>query len=219
VGCSTRPGSHGFGNQPDQSAGAARYRRDPDTAPAAGRDLAASQTGTASSRPRTEPGRRQMRREYDHDPDAPAPTYVTPAAFVAVRDPAGALLLVRRRDTGDWELPGGRVEPGESATDAAVRETAEESGVNVEITGVVGICTDPGISSPSRVPGRCASRSRYVSTPGREAEPRAATRTRRATPGGSPPVTSRPCRSTRPSAGGSPTRWPRIAPVISTDVR
>jgi 8-oxo-dGTP diphosphatase len=144
VGCSTRPGSHGFGNQPDQSAGAARYRRDPDTAAAAGRDLAAGQTGTASSRQGTESGRREVRREYDHDPDAPAPTYVAPAAFVAVRDPAGALLLVRRRDTGDWELPGGRVEPGESATDAAVRETAEESGVNVEITGVVGIYTDPG---------------------------------------------------------------------------
>lgn len=144
MGCSTRPGSHGFGSQPDQSVGAARYLRDPDTGAAAGSDLAASQTGPASGRPRLESGRWDVRREYDHDPDAPAPTYVAPSAFVAVRDPDGALLLVRRRDTGDWELPGGRVEPGESATDAAVRETAEESGVTVEITGVVGIYTDPG---------------------------------------------------------------------------
>lgn len=93
-----------------------------------------------------------MRREYDHDPDAPAPTYVAPSAFVAVRDPAGALLLVRRRDTGDWERPGGRVEPGQSATDAAIRGTAEESGVHVEVAGVVGLYTDPGylIAEPHR---------------------------------------------------------------------
>jgi 8-oxo-dGTP pyrophosphatase MutT (NUDIX family) len=69
---------------------------------------------------------------------------VAPCAFAAVRDITGRLLLVRRCDTGDWELPGGHVDPGESASDTAVRETAEESGVTVEITGLVGIYTDPG---------------------------------------------------------------------------
>jgi 8-oxo-dGTP diphosphatase len=69
---------------------------------------------------------------------------VAPCAFVAVRDITRRLLLVRRCDTGDWELPGGRVDPGESASDTAVRETAEESGITVEITGLVGIYTDPG---------------------------------------------------------------------------
>jgi len=64
--------------------------------------------------------------------------------FVAVRDITGRMLLVRRCDTGDWELPGGHVDPGESAAGAAVRETAEESGITVEITGLVGIYTDPG---------------------------------------------------------------------------
>ncbi len=54
------------------------------------------------------------------------------------------MLLVRRCDTGDWELPGGHVDPGESASDAAVRETAEESGITVEVTGLAGIYTDPG---------------------------------------------------------------------------
>ncbi len=67
-----------------------------------------------------------------------------PVRFRRGRDVTGRLLLVRRCDTGDWELPGGHVDPGESASDAAVRETAEESGVTVEVTGLVGIYTDPG---------------------------------------------------------------------------
>jgi 8-oxo-dGTP pyrophosphatase MutT (NUDIX family) len=54
------------------------------------------------------------------------------------------MLLVSRCDTGDWELPGGHVDPGESASAAAVRETAEESGITVELTGLAGIYTDPG---------------------------------------------------------------------------
>jgi 8-oxo-dGTP diphosphatase len=69
---------------------------------------------------------------------------VAPCAFAAVRDITGRLLLVRRCDTGDWELPGGHVDPGESAAGAAVRETAEESGVTVQVTGLAGIYTDPG---------------------------------------------------------------------------
>jgi 8-oxo-dGTP pyrophosphatase MutT (NUDIX family) len=76
---------------------------------------------------------------------------VAPAAFAAVRDITGRILLVRRCDTGDWELPGGHVDPGERASDAAIRETAEESGITAEITGLVGIYTDPGhvIADPS----------------------------------------------------------------------
>jgi len=69
-----------------------------------------------------------VRQEYYHDPDAPAANSLTPTAFAAVRDDAGRILLVRRADTGNWELPGGRVELGESAVVAAEREVAEESG-------------------------------------------------------------------------------------------
>jgi 8-oxo-dGTP pyrophosphatase MutT (NUDIX family) len=87
------------------------------------------------SRHRPRSGRPGVRREYDHELGAPAATCVVPCAFAAVRDITGRLLLVRRCDTGDWELPGGHVERGESASDAAVRETAEESGVGGGDTG------------------------------------------------------------------------------------
>jgi len=73
---------------------------------------------------------------------------VAPCAFAAVCDITGRMLLVRRCDTGDWELPGGHVDPGESAADAAVRETAEESGLTVQVTGLVGIYTGPVIADP-----------------------------------------------------------------------
>lgn len=106
-------------------------------------ERAAIQAGPAR-RPWHRPGRPGARREYDHQPDAPVATCVAPSAFAGVRDLTGRILLVRRCDTGDWELPGGHVDPGESASDAAIRETAEESGMTVEITGLVGIYTDPG---------------------------------------------------------------------------
>ncbi|WP_433275310.1 NUDIX hydrolase [Pseudonocardia xinjiangensis] len=78
-----------------------------------------------------------------HDPRAPSATTVVPSVFVAARNPLAQLLLVRRCDSGSWELPGGRVDVGESAMSAGVRETAEEAGVQAQITGLVGIYTDP----------------------------------------------------------------------------
>jgi ADP-ribose pyrophosphatase YjhB (NUDIX family) len=57
---------------------------------------------------------------------------------------AGEILLIRRSDNGNWALPGGGVEFGESLAQAGVRETREESGIDCEITGVSGIYTDPG---------------------------------------------------------------------------
>jgi 8-oxo-dGTP diphosphatase len=85
------------------------------------------------------------RRVFFHDPSAPVAGMVVPSVFVAVRWHCGRLLLVRRCDSGAWELPGGRVDVGESAVGAAVRETAEEAGVQVVVTGLVGLFTDPGL--------------------------------------------------------------------------
>ena len=86
----------------------------------------------------------RARQVYFHDPSAPAASLVVPSVFVAVRWLDESLLLVRRCDSGTWELPGGRVDVGETAVEAAVRETAEETGVRVHVTGFAGLFSDPG---------------------------------------------------------------------------
>ena len=82
-------------------------------------------------------------REYYQDPNAPRAHDVLPAAFAAVRNGAGEVLLVRRIDDGYWELPGGRIDVGESAAQAVIREVAEESGVTIALTGLSGVYSDP----------------------------------------------------------------------------
>jgi 8-oxo-dGTP diphosphatase len=84
------------------------------------------------------------RQSWFRDPGAPTASVVAPSVFCAVRRADGQLLLVRRRDSGLWELPGGQVDVGETAEEAGVRETREEAGLSVSITGVVGLFTDPG---------------------------------------------------------------------------
>ena len=81
--------------------------------------------------------------EYYRDPGAPRADDLLPAAFAAVRNVAGEVLLVRRIDDGNWELPGGRIEVGETARQAVVREVAEESGISIELTALSGVYSDP----------------------------------------------------------------------------
>ena len=79
---------------------------------------------------------------YD-DPEAPKANSVVPSANVVVVNDDGEILLIRRSDNDNWALPGGGMDLGESLPHTAVRETAEETGIDVEITGLVGIYTDP----------------------------------------------------------------------------
>jgi len=59
----------------------------------------------------------------------------------------GRILLVRRKDTGQWALPGGMVDPGEHVSFAARRELLEEAGIDLrQVEGEVifeGYVDDP----------------------------------------------------------------------------
>ena len=83
------------------------------------------------------------RREYYNDPQAPAPNSLVVATSAVVTDDAGRILLQRRVDSGNWALPGGGMEINESLADSVVREVKEETGLDVEVTGLVGTYTDP----------------------------------------------------------------------------
>ena len=81
--------------------------------------------------------------DYLNDPAAPAATNLVPSANVIVVNEAGQILLMRRTDNGNWAVPGGAMDLGESLVEAAVRETREETGIECEITGLSGIYTSP----------------------------------------------------------------------------
>ncbi len=82
--------------------------------------------------------------DFHDDPAAPVPNSMVPSVNVVVTGDDGRVLLIRRSDNDNWALPGGAIDLGESMTQAAVRETLEETGVECEVTGLVGIYTNPG---------------------------------------------------------------------------
>ena len=72
---------------------------------------------------------------------------MTPTHFVSVAalvtNEKGEILLVNSPWRG-WEYPGGVIESGETFQEALKREVREEAGVEIEITGFVGICKNVG---------------------------------------------------------------------------
>ena len=71
------------------------------------------------------------------------PTFPSPVPAVGVVCLRGDEVLLIRRGTpprqGQWSLPGGRIEAGERAVDAALRELREETGVEATITGLIDV--------------------------------------------------------------------------------
>lgn len=59
-----------------------------------------------------------------------------------IRNERGEVLLQRRADRDVWGFPGGAMELGESAPAAAIREVREETGLEVEPEGLIGVYTD-----------------------------------------------------------------------------
>jgi 8-oxo-dGTP pyrophosphatase MutT (NUDIX family) len=61
----------------------------------------------------------------------------------AVFDRQGRILLTKRVDNGQWCLPGGAMDPGESAAEACEREVLEETGLSVRVKRLVGVYSHP----------------------------------------------------------------------------
>jgi ADP-ribose pyrophosphatase YjhB (NUDIX family) len=72
-----------------------------------------------------------------------ATTRLKAGVGVVVMDLEGRILLERRSDNGMWGLPGGAIEPGETIKQAAIREMEEETGLQIRISGLLGVYSDP----------------------------------------------------------------------------
>ena len=68
---------------------------------------------------------------------------VRPSVSAVIFDRRRRLLLQQRSDGGQWGLPGGSVEIGESVTGAVAREVREETGLTVVPRRLVGVYSDP----------------------------------------------------------------------------
>ena len=80
---------------------------------------------------------------YSNQVADPNITRVKVGVGVIVVDDRGRVLLEKRSDNGMWGLPGGGIEPGESVYETALREVKEETGLDVGITGLVGVYSEP----------------------------------------------------------------------------
>lgn len=88
--------------------------------------------------------------------------------LVVVRHEGRFLLVHERKHGQQWYLPAGRVEPGETLVQAALRETKEESGLDVELTGVLRVEHTPSFGGSVRVRVHFLARPK----PGASTEPR-----------------------------------------------
>ncbi|MCH5286766.1 MAG: NUDIX domain-containing protein [Christensenellaceae bacterium] len=62
---------------------------------------------------------------------------------------AGEVLLQCRGDSRKWGFPGGAIELGETPEMAVIREVKEETGLDVRVTDLIGICTDSDMTYPN----------------------------------------------------------------------
>ncbi|RHW25826.1 NUDIX domain-containing protein [Nocardioides immobilis] len=81
--------------------------------------------------------------DYIDDPSAPKANSVVPSVVAIVQDDQGRVLLIHKTDNDLWALPGGGHEIGESIAETVVREVKEETGYDVEVTGITGTYTNP----------------------------------------------------------------------------
>ena len=67
-----------------------------------------------------------------------------PTVDIIISIPGRGIVLIERKNPPlGWALPGGFVDYGESVETAAIREAQEETGLTVELTGLLGVYSDP----------------------------------------------------------------------------
>jgi ADP-ribose pyrophosphatase YjhB (NUDIX family) len=81
--------------------------------------------------------------DYYNDPNAPKANSIAVAVSAFIQDDEGRILMIRRTDNDLYSIPGGQLELGETLAQAAVREVREETGIECEVTGVIGLYSDP----------------------------------------------------------------------------
>src|SRR5437870_530549 len=80
---------------------------------------------------------RNMRARIGHD------LVYMAGVMAVVTNEAGHVLFQRRADNGEWDLPGGILDPGEEPGPATVREVLEETGVAVIADRIIGVYAGP----------------------------------------------------------------------------
>ena len=70
------------------------------------------------------------------------PTF-TIGVFAIIHDDDSRVLLCHRRDHDLWNLPGGAMEHGEAPWDGVIREVREETGIEVEVSRLLGVYSKP----------------------------------------------------------------------------
>ncbi|OLR90389.1 NUDIX hydrolase [Actinokineospora bangkokensis] len=81
--------------------------------------------------------------DYLDDPDAPEPNSIVVAVTAYIENEDGDLLLIRRTDNDLYAIPGGALEYGETLSGTVIREVKEETGVDVEVTALIGAYSNP----------------------------------------------------------------------------
>ncbi len=82
--------------------------------------------------------------DYYHAGNAPQANSLAVGSSAIVTDDRHRILLQRRTDSGNWALPGGAMDIGETFAESAIREVKEETGFDVRIDRIAGIYSDPG---------------------------------------------------------------------------
>ena len=80
---------------------------------------------------------KQLRAHIGHD------LVMMPSVAALVRNEAGHVLFQRRADDGLWSLPSGAIDPGETPSQAVVREVLEETGLIVQPTRIAAVLGGP----------------------------------------------------------------------------